>query len=320
MKKIVRTFFATLLILILAGGAAFYFGWVQFKVNTDECGVLISKTSGVYPSIIEKGVFCWRWEPLLPTNAKLMTFKLKPQTFKKKITGTLPSAQVYAGQIKGTPDFAYSFELEIALRLNKESLLEKAGSADITSDEELTNYLSQTADRIAEQTAQFLIAESAKQPDAIAVNRGTEELLSGIGISSGSLNGAEVSAIFIKDAKIPDLNLYNRAKQTYMTFQDYVDEALTKSAQHQADTILSDNRAVSRLTQIGETLKKYPDLAQILKNGDSADFIKSLNATVSTTTPYTAPAPAQTTAPARTATPAQTQAPAPAQTAPAQVQ
>ena len=268
-----------LIVLILAGGAAFYFGWVQFKVDTDECGVLISKTSGVYPTIIEKGVFCWRWEPLIPTNAKLLTFKIKPQSFKKTINGSLPSAEVYAGQIKGTPDFAYQFDFDISLKFKKDVLLEKAGSSEVTTSSELTTYLDQTADRIAEQTAQYLISESAKDPAAIAVNRDTEQLLSGIGITSGSLNGVEVISIFIKNAKIPDLNLYNRAKQTYMTFQDYVDEALTKSAQHQADTILSDNRAVSRLTQIGETLKKYPDLAEILKNGDSADFIKSLNAT-----------------------------------------
>ena len=317
MKKMLKKLFATMIVLILAGGAAFYFGWVQFKVNTDECGVLISKTSGVYPQIIEKGVFCWRWEPLLPTNAKLLTFSLKPQSFKKSIHGSLPSAGVYATQIKGTPDFAYQFDFDFSLKLKKDALLKRAGDAYLSTDADLTEFLNQTADRLSEQIAQYLIAESAKDPAAIAVNRDTDQILSGIGISSGALDGVEVVSVFIKDAKIPDLNLYNRAKQTYMTFQDYVDEALTKSAQHQADTILSDNRAVSRLTQIGETLKKYPDLAQILKNGDSADFIKSLNATVSTTPMHAVPAPAQTTAPAQSPAPAQA---APAQTAPAQAQ
>ncbi len=278
MKKILKKIFITLLVLIFAGAAAFYLGWVQFKVSTDACGVLISKTSGVYPKVIEKGVFCWRWEPLIPTNARLLTFKLKPQSFSKSISGTLPSAEVYAAQIKGTPDFAYSFGLTISLAFTKSALLKKAGNSEITSDDDLYAGLEHIADRIAEKVAQYLITESAKDPAAIAINRDTEQVLSAIGLEDGSLDGAEITAILIKDAKIPDLNLYNRAKQTFLTFQDYVDEALTKSAQHQADTILSDNRAVSRLTQIGETLKKYPDLAEILKNGDSADFINSLNA------------------------------------------
>ena len=278
MKKILKKIFITLLFLILAGGAAFYFGWVQFKVDTDSYGVLISKTSGVHPVVIEKGIFCWRWEPLIPTNAKLLTFKVKPQTFNKSVSGTLPSAEVYAAQIKGTPDFAYYFDFAITLSLAKSSLPKKAGASEITSESDVNACLDRTADRIAEKVAQYLIAESARDPAAIALNRDTDQLISAIGLSDESLDGAEVSGIFIKDAKIPDITLYNRAKQTYLSFQDYVDEALTKSAQHQADTILSDNRAVSRLTQIGETLKKYPDLAEILKSGDSADFIKSLNA------------------------------------------
>ena len=276
MKKIARHIFITLPVLLVAGGAAFYFGWVQFKVKTDECGVLVSKTSGVYPQVIEKGTFCWRWEPLLPTNATLLTFQVKSRTYSKKVRGILPSAEVYSAQVKNAPDFAYAFDLELSLRMKKDALLAKASDAEITTGEELEAYLNHTADRLAELVAEYFIAESASDPTKIATARSTEQILAGIG-STDALTGIEVTSIFVKDATIPDAELYERAKKTYMTFQDYVDEALTKSAQHQADTILSDNRAVSRLTQIGETLKKYPELSEILKNGDSADFIKSLN-------------------------------------------
>lgn len=275
MKKIARTVFITLLVLLLAGGAAFYVGWVQFKVKTDECGVLVSKTSGVYPHIIEKGAFCWRWEPLLPTNAKLLTFQIKSRTYHKQVRGSLPSAEVYSAQVKNAPDFAYAFDLDIALKMQKDALLAKVADSEITTTEEVEAYLDHTADRLAERVAEYFIAESAADPTKIVTSRSTEQILAGLGATA--FDGVEVTSLFVKDAKIPDAELYNRAKQTYMTFQDYVDEALTKSAQHQADTILSDNRAVSRLTQIGETLKKYPELSEILKNGDSADFIKSLN-------------------------------------------
>ncbi|MBQ6779712.1 MAG: hypothetical protein IJP62_00605 [Treponema sp.] len=279
MKKILKSLFLTLLCLILVGGAVFYLGWVQFKVKTDECGVLVSKTSGVYPQVIEKGVFCWRWEPLLPTNAKLMTFQLKPHVYSKSVRGSLPSAEVYAAQLKGAPEFAYKFDFDISLKVGKKALLEKAADSEITSSDELDSHLNRTADRLAELIAEYFILASAEDPTKIATARSKEQILSGIG-SAADLGDVEVVSIFVKNAQIPDATLYNRAKQTYMTFQDYVDEALTKSAQHQADTILSDNRAVSRLTQIGETLKKYPELTDILKNGDSVEFINSLNSTV----------------------------------------
>lgn len=275
MRKGNHVFF-TVLVLMLIGGAVFYFGWVQFKIKTDECGVFVSKTSGVYPRIIEKGTFCWRWEPLLPTNARLLTFRLVPHTYHTAVRGALPSAEVYSAQVKSAPDFAYAFDIDIALRMKKDALLEKAGAAEITTDEELETYLHQAADRIAELVAAYLIAESAADPTGIATSRSTGQILAGIG-TDDALDGIEVVSIVVKNAKIPDAELYARAKRTYMTFQDYVDEALISSAQHQADTILSDNRAVSRLTQIGETLKKYPELSEILRNGDSADFIKSLN-------------------------------------------
>lgn len=276
MRKGAKHFFGTVAVLALAGGAAFFFGWVQFRIKTDECGVLVSKTSGVYPSVIEKGTFCWRWEPLLPTNATLLTFQLKPRSYHTSVRGALPSAEVYSAQVKSAPDFAYSCDIDVSLRMTKEALLAKVGDSEITADAELEAYLSRTADRVAELVAAYLIAESAADPTGIATSRSTEHILAGIG-TDDALDGIEVVSLFVRDAKIPDAELYERAKRTYMTFQDYVDEALIASAQHQADTILSDNRAVSRLTQIGETLKKYPELSEILKNGDSADFIKSLN-------------------------------------------
>ena len=40
---------ASLIILILFGGVVFYLGWVQFDVPIGNYGLMLSKTSGVYP-------------------------------------------------------------------------------------------------------------------------------------------------------------------------------------------------------------------------------------------------------------------------------
>ena len=56
-----------------------------------------------------------------------------------------------------------------------------------------------------------------------------------------------------------------------------VDALLSDAAKEQAQKILADERSVNRLTKIGEVLKKYPDLNNLLSNGGSAEVLKALN-------------------------------------------
>lgn len=84
---------ASLIILILFGGVVFYLGWVQFDVPIGNYGLMLSKTSGVYPELIQSGTFLWRWERLLPTNTQLRIFSLDPVSQTDTFNSSLPSAQ-----------------------------------------------------------------------------------------------------------------------------------------------------------------------------------------------------------------------------------
>ncbi len=264
------------LLFIAASGFCFWRGWIQFSVPTDACGIMVSKTGGVFQTPIQKGHFFWRWEPLLPTNTKLFVFSMRSEHFHKSIQGALPSADLYSLQIQQEPDFSYSFAYDISLQLKPDELITLVSSQKIQDTSDITTYLEHTADRIAALTTQFLLNESALHNTALLTAYSTEQILAGIK-NLGDIQGISIRDITVSKAHIPDITLYNTAKNTFDHFQRLVDTELAALAKKQADSIVSDNRAINKLTKIGETLKKYPELSEVLKNGDTVSVLKALD-------------------------------------------
>ena len=133
MKKVIAVFF----ILLVLAGVVFYFGWTQFKVGAGECGVLISKTSGVNREPVMPGKFSWHWECLLPTNAVLRVFSLKPRSVTKTVSGSLPSADVYSTAFQSAPDFSYRFDFICTARVTPENIIALVSGGIVTDAESL---------------------------------------------------------------------------------------------------------------------------------------------------------------------------------------
>jgi len=265
-----------LVVFLAAAGFVFYRGWLQFAVSTDECGVMVSKTSGVCSSVIERGVFLWRWEPLIPTNVKILRFSRLSKNQTQTVEGSLPSADVYSLQIQQNPDFSYRFQIDLSLQVASEKLVDFVSQGRINSQADVDSYLDQCSDRLASEIASFVIDEAQKNPAFLASSLSTEDIVRGVNAQS-LFPDLEIRSIFIKDAKIPDLALYERAKKTFEGFQTLVDKELASLARRHAESILNDNRAVNKLTKIGEALKKYPEVSEILKNADAAAILKSMD-------------------------------------------
>ena len=96
MKKAIFWFIFKLLVLTAIAGAIFFVGYVQFRVPLGKYGVMLSKSSGYYEKLISHDEFAWRWEPLLPTNAVVLTFDLSPITIEKDVNGMLENGDRYA--------------------------------------------------------------------------------------------------------------------------------------------------------------------------------------------------------------------------------
>ncbi len=102
-----KKFFISLIILVILGGAALYFGWVKASVPAGEYGVIISKTHGTDAEVVQDGKFRWLWYKLIPTNVKILSFRLRLLEKNISAGGSLPSANTYASFSGISMDFSY---------------------------------------------------------------------------------------------------------------------------------------------------------------------------------------------------------------------
>lgn len=274
-----KTFGRILAVLILfaAGGFVFYLGWIQFRIAPDSCGVLVSKTSGIQEKPVEPGNFAWRWEPVLPTNAELRIFSLSPYAVSKNVCGQLPSASFYSLQLKNTPDFSYSFDFDIVLRYTPEGIVSSVKKYNAKTQQELEEKLDKIASDFAFIAAQAVISGAQTDSDFSTLSARVMDF-SSILADSASSNEIEILDFKLKSVSLPDMKLYAFAKKAFADYSSQVNQALAAQAAKDAAEIASDNRNIQRLEKMGELLKKYPELVEIIKTGTSLETLQSLQA------------------------------------------
>ena len=251
------------IVLLCVAGYAFYRGCVFLKVPVGACAVLSSKTSGTYPQPITHSAFLWRWEALIPKNITLTSYSLAPRTISSNIQGSLPSAELYAMQVKGNPDFSYSFKIDVVLSPKAEQIRAVAKGAEPLSPNQFEALLTEAAQRVASDTADFIIRSCNEQPARVAPEYTSEEIL--VAISAQEKYAAfDISSVFVKEAHIPDTELYALAKNTYRAYQETLSTALEREAEIQAKALVEDNRTLNKLEKFGEVLEKYPKNYHIL--------------------------------------------------------
>ena len=154
-----KKFLACVFILAVFSGVVFYFGWTQFRVKPDTIGIVVSKTNGIDDKPVLNGEFAWHWQFLLPTNATLKSFQIKPVNSKKTITGTLPSGDAYASIYGADGLFNYSFTFDISLTVSPEAVVELMKLNKITDDKDLTAYLEGAAGTLAQHAANYILSK-----------------------------------------------------------------------------------------------------------------------------------------------------------------
>lgn len=147
-----KKFFISLIILAIFGGAVFYIGWTQFKIKPEHIGVVISKTNGIDKIPVENGKFSWHKQFLLPTNAVLKSFSIKPVNVTKTIEGTKQSD--FGG------DLSFSFDFTLSLTVAPEVIPTLIEQNKITNSQELTDYLTNAADTIAQLSAEYMLKKA----------------------------------------------------------------------------------------------------------------------------------------------------------------
>ena len=204
-----KKFLACVLILAVFTGAVFYVGWTQFRVKPDTMGVVVSKTNGVDDKPVLNGEFAWHWQFLLPTNATLKTFQIKPVNIQKTITGTLPSGEAYASIFNADGLFDYSFTFDILLTVSPEAVVELMKLNEITDDITLTAYLEGAAGTLAQHAAAYILNRAEGNASFRIESLRREEILRGIQIYK-DFPEIDVSVFSIQASKLPDYNMYKK--------------------------------------------------------------------------------------------------------------
>ena len=204
-----KKFLACLFILAVFTGAVFYIGWTQFRVKPDTVGIVVSKTSGVDEKPVLNGQFAWHWQFLLPTNATLKTFQIKPVSVQKTVNGTLPSGEAYASIYGAQGLFDYSFTFEILLTLSPEALVQLMQLNKITDDKDLNEYLEGAAATLAQKAANYILTRAEGNQSFRVESLKREEILRGIQIYK-DFPELDVSVFAIKTSKLPDYNMYKK--------------------------------------------------------------------------------------------------------------
>ena len=274
MKKFGRML--TLLIILGAAGYVFYHGWAQLKISTNSCGVLVSKTGGVDPEPIVPGVFTWHWETLLPTNAQIRVFSRSPYRVSRTVEGTLPSAELYSTLLKISDGFSYEFQFDISLRCTPEGIVRQVVDKNTADDAELQAALTLAAEHAADGVGAGIVAEMLKDAGYVPSAESAKALLNRYIADNEEFAGIEITDFSITYKKVPDMHVYGRAKSSYETYHTKLDELLARQAAKDAEEISGRNKEMARLAKLGEVLRSYPELSDILKSSNAVETIKAL--------------------------------------------
>jgi len=242
-----KAFFIILLILVIAAGVVFYFGWIQIQLPPESYGVIFTKTSGYDPAVVRPGEFVWRWEKLVPTNLTLYRFDLRPRRVEVSFEHQLPSGDLYASVLPESPDFTIRGRLEVVFTIDPQALPGLVEEQKLTPDS-LDEFYDSAAERMAAQarrvSSENLVFDPSME-DRLRAELADE--LPDLRIVSLSSSGVEV----------PDMELYELARQSYRNLVETHNQARNTAVARLAVEEAQEERRDAAEEARRENLRKY---------------------------------------------------------------
>lgn len=282
MKKGTHKFFIWFVFFIAIGGTAFFFGWLQFAVPAGNYGVMLSKSGGYYSAPIMPGKFLWRWERLIPTNAKVLIFNLSPRQIEYLTEGRLPSADKLSAIMEQKNSFNWKWGIEVSAAVNPEHLTSIVKNASIKTQNGLDSYIEEKVLQAAQKSANEFIEYFIQKPEEyeraqfqygalqIKIEQDLQKKLNGeIAVHSIKLS---------KDFVMPDMRLYSAMMQAYISYEKAKSETIAELNANEGKRSALARFKMEDLKQWGELLKEYPQLIDFLAvaRNDAAEAIKAL--------------------------------------------
>jgi hypothetical protein len=259
-----KKFFITLFILIIIAAAVFMFGWAQFSVPPGKFGVINSKTHGIDPKPVQSGEFRWIWYKLIPTNVKIAVFSLEQKKYPIDFDSALPSGESYASFIGlSNADFSWNLKGELSFKAAPETLVTVVTLNNLSSQEELDEYLQSTAQNIEILLLRLLSSQGNNSARLEQLMSGNPDLELEREIKNDFPWISDFS-IRIQSAKYPDFILYRQLRLIYEDFLSGQREYVISTFGKRAETYLETQLRFEELEKYGDLLTKYPILLEYL--------------------------------------------------------
>ena len=260
MKKLLLILF----LLIILGGVAFYFGWVQFKVPPGHYGVMITKTGGVESDVIKPGDFVWRWEALLPTNLELRVFSPDSVTKNISLAGELPAGPTYADFYETDADFTYALDVTLSFTCKPDQLPQLVEERDLQPDE-LEPFYTQVSEHAASLASTFFREKAGNSGFISSLNFDftafEENLLRRLRSRYPEIDFIQVR---VKSIKLPDIELYMTARENYFDIIDIRHSIFTERTRQTTEREIEEIERLEILREYGKLLSEYPILLKYL--------------------------------------------------------
>lgn len=277
-----KKFFILFFILIILGGTVFFFGWVQFAVPAGNYGVMLSKSGGYYSKPIIPGEFMWRWERLVPTNAKILVFNLSPQEIEYQAEGTLPASENFTVIMERKIDFSWKYGIRVSASVNPANLIDMVKTGSIKLQADLDAYVRGKVEEAAQKSANEYIAYFIQNPEEykkIQFQQGSfqEKIMEDLRQKLGT----EIlvnSITFSSNIVIPELNLYTAMREAYINYEKRKSEMLAELTAAEGKKSAAQKFRMDEMKNWGELLKQYPELIDFLAvaRNDAAETLKAL--------------------------------------------
>ncbi|MCQ2584653.1 MAG: hypothetical protein MJ185_03595 [Treponema sp.] len=227
-----KKFFVCLFIIAIFGCFVFIIGWTQIKVKPDTFGIVVSKLHGIDSEIAQNGKFTFHKDFLLPSNAKLIQFKKKPFFIEKTVSGSLPSAEIYAG--KSLYDFSYGFTFDIEAHVEPEDVRNLMIKNLISDQENLEKYMETNLQAVAQETAAYYLSRASEEPLFMPESVTIVDIYKKCRFYE-KYPDFQIDVIALKDSKIPDYELYRNIRNRTLPETDIINETQASGSDYESD-------------------------------------------------------------------------------------
>ena len=265
--KTFRTLLILVIVLLAGAGLVFFFGWTQFSIPAGKYGVMLSKSGGYYQKVITPGQLTWRWERLIPTNARIFVFDLAPRQVHYTAEGALPSADQYSKVLNIKDNFSWSFSVDALVTLKPEYLVAAVTKNGLQTQEGLETAIDSGVQAALQTLMYRYVSELLDNPyEYQQVKTDYHALSEKIKSELSKTIGPEflIEDITLSKIVIPDIHTYKLAEQSYNLYEQQREMLLAETAAKEAQYAASEQFQIDRLTKWGDFLGKYPHIIELI--------------------------------------------------------